>query len=117
MKPTPLRPHGRWIVIAVAALALAAVFAQSAVAFERVQDGGFDLATCTASDCVSAAWTESSSGAGAIGTICQSGSGPGTCADNSGTGYNTGPRWARLGAGISATTAVAQTVPIPAAPA
>jgi Putative metal-binding motif len=117
MVPTPPPRLGRWIATAAAAFALTAVFAQPAAAFERVLDGGFDLATCTPSDCVSPAWTESTSGAGAIGPICQSGSGPGTCADGSGTGYNTAPRWARLGAGINATTGVAQTVQIPAAPA
>jgi Putative metal-binding motif len=113
MMPTTVR---RWILTAAAVCALA-ILAQPAAAFERVQDGGFDLATCSASDCVSAAWTESSSGPGAIGPICQAGSGPGNCSDGSGTGYNTGPRWARLGAGINAATAVAQTVQIPAAPA
>jgi hypothetical protein len=76
MMPTTVR---RWILTAAAVCALA-ILAQPAAAFERVQDGGFDLATCSASDCVSAAWTESSSGAGPIGPICQAGSGPGTCA-------------------------------------
>jgi hypothetical protein len=118
MVPTSLPRLGRWIATAAAAFGLAAVLAQPAAAFERVLDGGFDLATCTATDCVSPAWTESSSGAGAIGPICPpSTGGPGTCADMSGTGYNTAPRWARLGAGVNATTAVAQTVQIPAAPA
>jgi hypothetical protein len=113
--PRSTRHPGRWIAIAAAAFAL--TLAQPAGAFERVLDGGFDLATCTPTDCTSAAWTETSSGAGAIGPICQSGSGPGTCADGSGTGYNTAPRWARLGAGVNATTSVSQRVQIPAAPA
>ena len=116
MNGTTARYAARRIATVMLGCALAAVLAQPAGAFERVQDGGFDLATCTPSDCVSTAWAESSS-AGAIGPICQSGSGPGSCADGSGTGYNTGPRWARLGAGIKATTAVSQTVQIPAAPA
>lgn len=116
MMPTPVRRSRRWIAAAVAVCSLA-VLASPAAAFDRVRDGGFDLATCTPADCVSAAWTESAAGTAPIGPICQSGSGPGTCADGSGTGYSSGGHWARLGAGVTATTAVSQTVPIPAAPA
>jgi hypothetical protein len=112
MKPTSVRHR---IATAVGVCSLAA-FAQPAAAFERVQDGGFDTAACT-TDCVSAAWTEAASGTSPIGPICRAGSGPGTCSDGSGTGYNTGPSWARLGAGVNATTAISQTVQIPAAPA
>jgi Putative metal-binding motif len=115
MVPNPSRRPGRWIALAAATVAFG--LTQPAAAFERVQDGRFDLATCTGSDCVSSAWTESASGTSPIGPICRSGFGPGTCADSSGTGYSSGPNWARLGAGVNATTSVSQTVQIPAAPA
>jgi hypothetical protein len=101
--------------VALLTSALVACFAAPAVAFERVSDGGFDAATCGATDCVSSSWTETKSGTDPIGPICRSGTEE--CADGSGTGYNTGPSWARLGAGVGATTSVAQAVPIPAAPA
>jgi Putative metal-binding motif len=80
-----------------------------------VTDGGFDAATCNASDCTSTAWSETTAGTAPIGPICRAGTG--NCADGSGTGYSTGPGWARLGAGLGATTSVSQRVQIPAAPA
>jgi Putative metal-binding motif len=114
--PTPFH-LGRWIAAVALGCALMAWLSQPAAAFERVQDGGFDAATCSAADCVSTGWSESAAGAAPIGPICRAGSGPGSCADGSGTGFHTGPSWARIGAGIGATTSVAQTVQIPAAPA
>jgi hypothetical protein len=105
----------RRTAVALLTTALVACFAAPAVAFERVSDGGFDMSTCTVGDCVSTSWTETKSGTDPIGPICRSGTEE--CADSSGTGYNTGPNWARLGAGVGATTSVAQAVPIPGAPA
>src|SRR3954452_9861996 len=101
----------RRTAVALLTSALVVCFAAPAVAFERVSDGGFDSATCTAMDCVSAAWTETKSGTDPIGPICRSGTEE--CADGSGTGYNTGPSWARLGAGVGASTAVAHNVALP----
>jgi hypothetical protein len=101
--------------VALLTSALFACFAAPAVAFERVSDGGFDAATCTVTDCVSSSWTETKSGADPIGPICTELTDE--CNEATGTGYNTGLNWARLGAGVGATTSVAQAVPIPGAPA
>jgi hypothetical protein len=101
--------------VALLTSVLVACFAAPAVAIDRVSDGGFDLATCTVSDCVSSSWTETKSGTDPIGPICTEITDE--CNEATGTGYNTGFNWARLGAGVGATTSVAQAVPIPGAPA
>jgi len=92
------------------------LFAQSAAAAERVQDGGFDAATCNSSDCTSLVWAEVSSSLGVvIGPICSAGT---TNCSTNGSAPFTPPHWARIGTGINSTTsAIQQTVQIPAGPA
>jgi Putative metal-binding motif len=107
----------RWrrIVVAVAVLAGAlAILAPPAGAFERVQDGGFDNATCTGASCTSPVWVQIN-GPQTYGPICSA------LLLNcpAGGGYTTGFNWARLGAGMTTdnSSAIEQTVSIPAAPA
>lgn len=111
-------------VAAVVALAQAG----AAGAAERVADGGFEAATCDATECTDSAWEQSSTGAFANGTgpICRAGTGSGnTACTGGGSGAFTGPTWARLGAGYKATamfgggviSSLEQTVAIPNRPA
>jgi hypothetical protein len=94
--------------------AFLAVLAPPAGAFERVTDTGFDAATCTATGCTSTAWSQSRT-PGTYGPICSAQ----TLNCLSGGGYTTFYNWVRLGAGNTSdnTSAVQQTVQIPAAPA
>jgi hypothetical protein len=116
------------------ALALAGaasvILAPPAAAVERVADGGFDAAVCNVQDCTSPVWVEEATEFPYRDGILLSNSGP-ICSGEtyrcatSGSGYVSGYHWARLGAGIfypsqgyvSRTTAISQTVQIPAAPA
>jgi hypothetical protein len=102
------------------AWALFSVSVPPAAAQERVSDGGFDAAACSATDCVSSAWSESGGPylSEATGPICNGGTSG--CADG-GDGYHTPYNWARLGSFTIGSgteyTAVEQPVAIPAAPA
>jgi hypothetical protein len=105
---------------AVILAVISALAVGGASAVERVQDGGFDAATCTASDCTSPSWieTEAPPSVQNIGPICKA------AVDNCDTQtstHSTFPNWARLGAynpfQQANTSAVIQQVQIPAAPA
>lgn len=114
MRPSELRrPIVKCVSLLVVSLALSA---QPAAAVERVQDGGFDAATCSSSGCVSSAWAQTSTSSGlVIGPICSAATT--NCGTNSSAPF-TPPQWARIGAGINSTTsAIQQTVQIPAGPA
>jgi hypothetical protein len=97
-------------------------------AAERVDDGGFEAATCDATDCNDPAWEKSSTSAFANGTgpICRSGTGSGnTACTSQGSAPFSGSTWARLGAGFKASamfgggilSSLEQTVAISNAPA
>ena len=116
-----------WRSCLAAALGVAAICvapsAQAAV--ERVNDGGFEGATCDATDCTDPAWTQgvTTAFANVTGPICRSGVGAGTDAcSGQGSAPFSGTSWARLGAGYKATNMfnggviswLEQTVPIPA---
>lgn len=118
------RSLGRRAAAAVLALAgMAAVTAQPAGAIERIQDGNFEQAACSTTDCVSLPWAETATSSGnPIGPICNAVT---YFCIQSGSGYSTAPNWTRLGAGFSNNTlssashssSIRQTVQIPAAPA
>ena len=110
-----------------AALAVAAIcVAPSAhAAVERVNDGGFEGATCDANDCIDPAWTQGATAgfANATGPVCRLGTGTGnTACDGQGSAPLTGSSWARFGAGYKASAMfnggviswLEQPVPIPA---
>ena len=113
-------PRTLRLVIPLMAVAVMLMGPASASAAERVTDGSFDGATCTASDCTSPSWTETSTATSfaPAGPIC----GPATtnCSVNGGAAKSA-PNWARLAStlysGSTSTSSVAQTVAIPAAPA
>jgi hypothetical protein len=100
-----------------------------AEAAERVKDGGFEAASCNATDCSDdSAWEQSSTSAFANGTgpICRSGTGSGnTACTSQGSAPFSGSTWARLGAGFKASamfgggilSSLEQTVAISNAPA
>ena len=112
--PRPLLP----VLLAIVFVTLTSAGGAPAAAAERVVDGGFDAATCTASDCTSSAWSESATGTQVVGPICSFGMS--SCTINSG-GFRSPSNWARLAytawSATSATGSVEQSVAIPAAPA
>jgi hypothetical protein len=107
------------------AVAAACVAPSAQAAIERVNDGGFEAATCDASDCTDPAWAQGTTAgfATSTGPICRPGTGMG---DNACTGQGSipfsGATWARLGAGYKVTSMfdggviqwLDQTVQIPA---
>jgi hypothetical protein len=110
---------GRRVASAAAMVALA-LPATAANASERVEDGGFDAATCTASDCTSPDWSETTNVP--FGPICRQGVGSCGFFEGAGSvGYSSPLNWAQFG-GYEAHQSkihfsVEQVVEIPAAPA
>jgi hypothetical protein len=112
-------------------LGLAAIWAlpsAASAAVEHVNDGGFEGASCDATQCTDPPWTQTVTGAfaNATGPICRVGTGSGNTACNGeGSAAFSGSTWARLGAGYKGSAAfdggvissVEQAVPIPTAPA
>jgi hypothetical protein len=115
-----------WSAFAAALCAVATWVAPAGA--EQVNDGGFEAATCNATDCADPAWMLSSTSAFANGTgpICRSGTGSGnTACTSQGSAPFSGSTWARLGAGYKASamfgggilSSLEQTVAIPTAAA
>ena len=110
-------------VLAVAALWV--VPGAAAAPIERVADGGFEAATCDASDCTDPAWDPGATSAftTVTGPICRAGTGAGNneCSDQGSAPFS-GSTWARLGAGYKPNTTpgggvitfLDQNVPLPA---
>jgi Ca2+-binding RTX toxin-like protein len=106
-----LMGRGTWRLLRrlpLASLAAALLIAPSgASAVERVQDGGFEAATCDATRCTDPPWQESfaTANVNGIGTICRAGTGSGdTACTSSGSAPFSGSTWARLGSGQTTAT-------------
>ena len=104
------------------------VLPSAATAAEHVTDGGFEGASCDATQCTDPAWTQTVTTAfsNSTGPICRVGTGTGnTACNNEGSAAFSGSTWARLGAGYKGSnmfdggviSSLEQTVPIPSAPA
>lgn len=113
-----------------AVLVMGAIWAlpsAASAAVEHVNDGGFEGASCDATQCTDSVWTQTTTGAFAnsSGPICRAGTGSGNTACNGqGSAAFSGSTWARLGAGYKGAaidggviSSVEQAVPIPTAPA
>jgi hypothetical protein len=97
-------------------------------AVEHINDGGFEGASCDATQCTDPAWTQGVTTAfsNSTGPICRPGTGSGnTACTGGGSIPSSGATWARLGAGYKGSAAfgggviswLEQAVPIPTAPA
>ena len=117
-------------LLASLSVAMVALGGAPAAASERVQDGGFEAATCTRGGCTSPVWSQANTPPNnvsvGIGPICtgEYPEGPLSLCATSGSGYVSQPRWARIGAGdvlsttpVTIRTSIEQSVSIPAAPA
>jgi hypothetical protein len=100
----------------------------TAAAAEHVNDGGFEAASCDATQCTDSAWGEATTTAfsSSTGPICRAGTGSGnTACTGGGSAPFSGSTWTRFGAGYKGTnmfdggviSSLEQSVAIPTSPA